>query len=138
MTNLAGHDMETVLEAFHGAGTEAPTCFIAYTIKGYGLPFAGHKDNHAGLMSPEQMEAPRAWDREGEEWDRSPAWTSPDELRRFLAQVPFAAGPPPARDASDRRARDAPDPRAEGCRPRKASGTAQPAGADPGHSSTGS
>ena len=29
-----------------------PTCFIAYTIKGIGLPFAGHKDNHAGLMKP--------------------------------------------------------------------------------------
>ena len=30
---------------------DAPTCFIAYTIKGFGLPFAGHKDNHAGLMN---------------------------------------------------------------------------------------
>ncbi len=59
MTNLAGHDMESVLEAFHGVETDAPTCFIAYTIKGYGLPFAGHKDNHAGLMSPEQMEVYR-------------------------------------------------------------------------------
>ncbi|MEE8535349.1 MAG: 1-deoxy-D-xylulose-5-phosphate synthase N-terminal domain-containing protein, partial [Kiloniellales bacterium] len=52
MTNLAGHDLESVLEAFHGAPEEAPTCFIAYTIKGHGLPFAGHKDNHAGLMNP--------------------------------------------------------------------------------------
>ena len=36
MTNLGGHDMETVLEAFHGVDDDAPTCFIAYTIKGYG------------------------------------------------------------------------------------------------------
>ncbi len=28
----------------------------AYTVKGFGLPFAGHKDNHAGLMTPAQME----------------------------------------------------------------------------------
>ena len=33
-----------------------PTCFIAYTIKGFGLPLPGHKDNHAGLMNVEQME----------------------------------------------------------------------------------
>ena len=55
MTNLAGHDLGAVLEAFHGVTDDQPTCFIAYTIKGYGLPFAGHKDNHAGLMNPEQM-----------------------------------------------------------------------------------
>jgi pyruvate dehydrogenase E1 component len=58
MTNLAGHDMETVLEAFEAASaSDEPICFIAYTVKGFGLPFAGHKDNHAGLMSPEQMAA---------------------------------------------------------------------------------
>src|SRR6185295_67181 len=55
MTNLAGHDMSSILEAFHGATDDRPTCFIAYTIKGFGLPFAGHKDNHAGMMTPEQV-----------------------------------------------------------------------------------
>ena len=55
MTNLAGHDMEAVLEAFHAVDDDRPRCFIAYTIKGFGLPFAGHKDNHAGLMNLEQM-----------------------------------------------------------------------------------
>src|SRR5271156_358048 len=28
MTNLAGHDMETVLEAFHAVADDLPTCFI--------------------------------------------------------------------------------------------------------------
>src|SRR6266851_2768514 len=37
MTNLAGHDMEAVLEAFHSITDDIPTCFIAYTIKGFGL-----------------------------------------------------------------------------------------------------
>lgn len=56
MTNLGGHDMETILEAFEAAvGDDRPHCFIAYTIKGHDLPLAGHKDNHAGLMSPAQM-----------------------------------------------------------------------------------
>ena len=57
MTNLGGHDLEAVLEAFHGVADDRPHCFIAYTVKGWGLPFAGHKDNHAGLMTPDQMAA---------------------------------------------------------------------------------
>ena len=55
MTNLAGNDMRPVLEAFDGVSDDKPTCFIAYTIKGFGLPFAGHKDNHAGVMTIDQM-----------------------------------------------------------------------------------
>ena len=72
MTNLGGHDIETVLDALRAAsGDDRPTCFIAYTIKGMGLPFAGHKDNHSGLMTREQMEVFRAEMRirPGHEWD---------------------------------------------------------------------
>ena len=60
MTNLGGHCMETLIEAFAEAADDRPTMFIAYTVKGYGLPFAGHKDNHAGLMNPTQIEGLRA------------------------------------------------------------------------------
>jgi pyruvate dehydrogenase E1 component len=94
MTNLAGHDMESVLDAFHTATSETPTCFIAYTIKGYGLPFAGHKDNHSGLMSPEQMELYRRAERiaPGAEYDSYAGLDiDADELREFLGQIPFAA-----------------------------------------------
>jgi pyruvate dehydrogenase E1 component len=70
MTNLAGHDLASLVEAFDACRDEVPTLFIAYTVKGYGLPFAGHKDNHAGLMNPGQIAALR--DRmgiaEGDEW----------------------------------------------------------------------
>src|SRR5690606_1676327 len=72
MTNLGGHDMEAVLEAFQAAGDDPqPTCFLAYTIKGFGLPFAGHKDNHAGLMNEEQMAAFKRSNNiaDGEEWE---------------------------------------------------------------------
>jgi pyruvate dehydrogenase E1 component len=71
MTNLAGHDMESLVEAFDSARDDMPTLFIAYTIKGYGLPFAGHKDNHAGLMNPGQLAAlrERMGIAEGEEWE---------------------------------------------------------------------
>ena len=93
MTNLAGHDMASVLEAFHGVDGDEPICFIAYTIKGFGLPFAGHKDNHAGLMSVEQMQALRETHGvpEGAEWDRfAGLGLAPEVLEGFLADVPFA------------------------------------------------
>jgi pyruvate dehydrogenase E1 component len=96
MTNLGGHDIETLIENFRAADAagDQPTCFIAYTIKGMGLPFAGHKDNHAGLMSKEQMEGFRAamGIRAGREWER---WEGLDfdaaAFEGFLATVPFAA-----------------------------------------------
>ncbi|HYE28034.1 MAG TPA: transketolase [Allosphingosinicella sp.] len=71
MTNLAGHDMASLVEAFDAARDDVPTLFIAYTIKGFGLPFAGHKDNHAGLMNPGQIAAlrERMGIAEGEEWE---------------------------------------------------------------------
>ena len=97
MGNLGGHDLPTLLEAFEAARAhDRPTCFIAYTIKGHGLPLAGHKDNHAGLLTPAQMDGfRRAMKvREGHEWDLFEGLDVPEEeLRRFLAAVPFAARP---------------------------------------------
>ncbi len=95
MTNLGGHDLPTLLDAFRQADAagDTPTCFIAYTIKGMGLPFAGHKDNHSGLMSREQMDAFRAEQhiRPGHEWDLFEGLDAPaDEMARFVASVPFA------------------------------------------------
>jgi pyruvate dehydrogenase E1 component len=95
MTNLGGHDLEAVLEAFAAADDETPTAFIAYTIKGFGLPFAGHKDNHAGLMTREQMAQFQAAMRvpPGQEWDHFAGLDAdPQEIRDFLAQTPFAQG----------------------------------------------
>lgn len=95
MGNLGGHDLPSLLDAFAQARThDRPVCFIAYTIKGAGLPLAGHKDNHSGLMTPAQMEAFRAANavRPGHEWDRFEGLGRPaDELDAFLKRVPFAA-----------------------------------------------
>jgi pyruvate dehydrogenase E1 component len=94
MANLGGHDLPSILEAFEEARRhDRPTCFIAYTIKGFGLPLAGHKDNHAGLMTPAQMETLRTGMnvREGYEWEAFEGLKLPaDRLRRYLADVPFA------------------------------------------------
>ena len=94
MTNLGGHDLPAVLEAFHSVDHDRPVCFIAYTVKGFGLPLAGHKDNHSGLMTPEQMESYRAslGVREGYEWDPFEAMEPAQaEIEAFLRAVPFNA-----------------------------------------------
>jgi pyruvate dehydrogenase E1 component len=95
MTNLGGHDIETVIDTLRAADADGdqPTCFIAYTIKGMGLPFAGHKDNHAGMMTKEQMEGFREQMRirPGHEWDLFEGLDVPEaELRAFLDACPFA------------------------------------------------
>jgi pyruvate dehydrogenase E1 component len=71
MTDLGGHCLESLTEAFAAAQDDVPTLFIAWTVKGYGLPFAGHKDNHSGLMNPTQMAAFARFLNvaEGEEWE---------------------------------------------------------------------
>lgn len=97
MTNLAGHDMEAVLEGFHSVDNDTPTCFLAYTVKGYGLPFAGHKDNHAGLMNLDQMAEFKRQMKiaDGEEWDRFAGLDVPHEtLEAFLRAVPFRTDRP--------------------------------------------
>ncbi len=94
MTNLAGNDIESLSTAFRAATDDRPTCFICYTTKGFGLPFAGHKDNHAGLMTEAQMEAfrRRMGIGENEEWSRF-AGLDIDRslLGAFLRGTPFAA-----------------------------------------------
>ena len=95
MTNLAGHDLATLTRAFRSVDHDRPVCFICYTVKGFGLPFAGHKDNHAGLMTPAQMDVFRAkmQVRPGHEWDKFEGLASPPaELEAFLDRVPFAKG----------------------------------------------
>jgi pyruvate dehydrogenase E1 component len=92
MSNLGGHDMASMLEAFSAVDHDRPVCFIAYTIKGVGLPFQGHKDNHAGLMTVAQMEKWRAAQniRSGHEWEKFEGLSQDAaELEAFLADVPF-------------------------------------------------
>ncbi|MFL5138258.1 MAG: transketolase [Microvirga sp.] len=94
MANLGGHDLPSLVEAFEAIDHDRPVVFIAYTIKGVGLPLAGHKDNHSGLLTPTQMEGYRtsAKVRPGHEWDKFEGLSIPaDTLQRFLDAVPFRA-----------------------------------------------
>jgi pyruvate dehydrogenase E1 component len=56
--DLGGHDISVLLDRFARADahTTSPTVLIAYTIKGWGLPFAGDPSNHAALMNEAQIE----------------------------------------------------------------------------------
>ena len=97
MTNLGGHDLETILEAFAAAADDpTPHCFVAYTIKGFGLPLAGHKDNHAGLMNPTQLGVFQKASKvpAGQEWEPLAGLDDPDAVKRYLPAVPFAARKP--------------------------------------------
>jgi pyruvate dehydrogenase E1 component len=92
MSNLGGHDMASMIEAFEAIDHDRPVCFIAYTIKGVGLPFQGHKDNHAGLMTVAQMEKWRASQsiRPGHEWEKFEGLSrDAADLEAFIANAPF-------------------------------------------------
>ncbi len=94
MANLGGHCLETLTDTFNSIDHDRPVAFIAYTIKGWGTPLAGHKDNHAGLMTEAQMEdfRRRMKVRDGYEWEPFEGLASSEtELRDFLRKVPFFA-----------------------------------------------
>ncbi len=92
MANLGGHCIESLLEQFEAITDDRPTVFIAYTVKGWGTPLAGHKDNHAGQMTGAQIESLRSslGIRPGHEWERFEGLAlGTGELDTFLAHVPF-------------------------------------------------
>ncbi|AGI67594.1 transketolase family protein [Octadecabacter antarcticus 307] len=93
MENLGGNCVTTMAHTFAAIDHDRPVCFLAYTIKGWGTPIAGHKDNHGGLMNKTQM---AAWQThmgvaKGEEWDKFATISDPDTFERRLSQTPFFA-----------------------------------------------
>ncbi|MBA3911598.1 MAG: transketolase [Rhodobacter sp.] len=91
MENLGGNCVETMAGAFAAIDHDRPTCFLAYTIKGWGTPIAGHKDNHGGLMNPTQF---AAWQQhmgvaQGQEWEPFAGVSDAAALRGFLDRVKF-------------------------------------------------
>ncbi|ANK75035.1 transketolase (plasmid) [Ensifer adhaerens] len=93
MENLGGNCVETMAETFAAIDHDRPTCFLAYTIKGWSTPIAGHKDNHGGLMTTTQF---AEWQAHmgvgrGEEWEPFAGVADRQALQAFLAAVPFFA-----------------------------------------------
>jgi pyruvate dehydrogenase E1 component len=103
LANLAGHDLPELLAVLAEAdrGLAQPTVLFAYTIKGWGLPIAGHPLNHSMLLSQEQMAALRAslGVPPGDEWAGFPPDTPAGRLCAATAQRLYgAAEPRPALD----------------------------------------
>ena len=96
MNNLGGQCVQTLADAFDAIDHDRPTVFLAYTIKGWKTPLAGHKDNHAGLMTREQMAdlQSRMGVAAGDEWKPFATVADLDGLRDFLGRVPFFADGP--------------------------------------------
>ena len=95
MSNLGGHCLSSLLSAFEGVESDRPNVFIAFTVKGWGTPLAGHKDNHAGQMTEAQIASLRAAMNiaEGREWEKFEG-LDPDaaSLQHFLSAAPFNQG----------------------------------------------
>jgi len=91
MANLGGHCVHTLCDAFKNIKDDKPTAFIAYTIKGWGTPLAGHKDNHAGLMTKAQMETFKAklGILDGNEWNSFSDQEETIELDQYIKNLPF-------------------------------------------------
>ncbi len=94
MTNLAGHDVESLERAFlKYLNNDKPTCFICYTVKGFGLPLAGHKDNHSGIMNNHQFNDYKKIMkiRDGKEWEKTEGIKlSINELNSIIKSNPLS------------------------------------------------
>jgi pyruvate dehydrogenase E1 component len=93
MENLGGNCVTTMADTFAAIDHDRPVCFLAYTIKGWGTPIAGHKDNHGGLMNKTQM---AEWQEymgvaEGEEWEKFATIADPTAFEKMLNMAPFFA-----------------------------------------------
>lgn len=62
IADLGGHDLRSIIRAFEEADriTDKPVVIVAYTIKGWGLPFAGDPLNHSLLLNDEQLKTLQA------------------------------------------------------------------------------
>ena len=74
VTDLAGHDIDALLDVLAACDAERgrPSVVFAYTVKGWGLPIAGHPRNHSALLTPGQIDRLRAESglTPATEWDR--------------------------------------------------------------------
>lgn len=57
LMNLGGNDIAQIMQAFAAAAKvqDRPVAVLAYTIKGWGLPIAGHLENHAAQLTSEHI-----------------------------------------------------------------------------------
>ena len=103
VTDLAGHDVGVLLQAFAECDKQAdrPSVLFAYTVKGWGLPIAGNPRNHSALLTVEQIGQLREQlGLTGQtEWDRLDPMTTAGQwaaARREHLAGPGSSSPAPA------------------------------------------
>lgn len=92
LTNVGGHDFETLFEAFECySKSRNPVCFILFTIKGNGLPIAGHRDNHGLYLNQAQIDTLQESFNipKGEEWEVSSGLSDPQLTLNYARNAPI-------------------------------------------------
>jgi pyruvate dehydrogenase E1 component len=88
LADLGGHDLDAIVEAFAEADavTDRPVAILAWTLKGWRLPFAGDPLNHGAQLTGEQLAGLRRelGVPEADEWAPFPTG-SPEG--RYVARV---------------------------------------------------
>ncbi|WP_434445858.1 transketolase-like TK C-terminal-containing protein [Lentzea sp. E54] len=101
LRSLGGHDHNALRTAFSEIDDTRPTVIIAYTVKGHGLPTAGHPQNHSALLTEAQFGelATRCGMSASQPWQRFEPGSQEDLLCRSAARrlrrdaVPLAEPP---------------------------------------------
>jgi pyruvate dehydrogenase E1 component len=111
--DLGGHDLGELLNAFQqaDASTGQPTVLFAYTMKGWGLPFAGDPLNHSALLSQAQIDVLREQlcVPPDDDWACFPMESPEGKLCQQTSAMLYPHGPRPSIDAPPVRASDVPD-----------------------------
>jgi pyruvate dehydrogenase E1 component len=96
--NIGGHDLQQILRTFaQAAHLQGPLMILAYTTKGWGLPVAGHLENHAALLTDGQLHAFQESSdiAAGAEWDGfAPGSLEHDWLQHMREQRGLPTLPP--------------------------------------------
>ena len=99
LMDLGGHDLAELLACFELADADPtrPTVLFAYTIKGWGLPFAGDPLNHSALLTQQQLDALRQklGISPADEWARFPEDSPEGRLCAQAAARLYPDGPRP-------------------------------------------
>jgi pyruvate dehydrogenase E1 component len=111
--DLGGHDLLELSKSFQAADSSGgrPTVLFAYTMKGWGLPFAGDPLNHSALLSPEQIDTLRSalGVPADDDWACFPARTPEGRMCRDAAARLYPHGPRPPAAALPVRPSDVPE-----------------------------
>ena len=102
ISNLGGHDIEKLVEILDDAQEilpKQPVVIFAYTIKGWGLPFALDPLNHAAMISTEQVDDLRqSLDLSSD--SNFQAFNPNSQIGQYISNLEYSAGQTPAAPVS--------------------------------------